>query len=180
MDMELFVDSFAAPVGTILLVHDQAACLRALDFTDYEGRMHRLLRLHYGTIALVPRPAPAATTDRLTAYFAGELPALDGITVATSGTPFQRAVWAGLRRIPAGQTVSYGALASQIGCKAAVRAIGAANGANPIGIVVPCHRVIGASGKLTGYAGGLDRKAWLLAHEKARAGFAAQRGTAGI
>ena len=172
--MKLFLGGFAAPVGDILLVHDEADVLRALDFTDHAPRMHHLLRLHYGAIVLTPRPAPGATTERLTSYFAGDLPALDGVVIATGGTPFQREVWAALRRIPAGGTTSYGELAAHIGRHAAVRAVGAANGANPIGIVVPCHRVIGASGRLTGYAGGLDRKAWLLAHEADGCGGAAQ------
>ena len=84
------------------------------------------------------------------------------------GTPFQRAVWAALRRIPAGETLSYGQLAAQIGKPKAVRAVGLANGSNPVGVVVPCHRVIGADGSLTGYGGGLPRKLWLLEHEGAR------------
>ncbi len=166
--MELFLDTFSAPLGEILLVHDQAGTLRALDFTDYKSRMRRLLRLHYGRTTLSPRAAPATTTDRLHAYFAGDVAALNDIPIATGGTAFQRAVWAALRGIPSGRTTSYGALAGQIGQPAAVRAVGAANSANPIGIIVPCHRVIGTSGKLTGYAGGLARKAWLLAHEGAR------------
>ena len=87
---------------------------------------------------------------------------------ATSGTGFPRAVWASLRRIPAGSTISYGALAAELGRTKAVRAVGLANGANPISIVVPCHRVTGADGASTGYGGGLDRKRWLLAHESAR------------
>ncbi len=163
--MELYHDVFATPLGDILLVHDETDILRALDFTDYEDRLHRLLRLHYGAITPAARVAPASTTERLRAYFAGDFAALDRIALATNGTPFQRAVWAALRDIPSGHTISYGMLAERIGHPAAVRAVGAANGANPIGIVVPCHRVIGASGKLTGYAGGLARKAWLLEHE---------------
>ena len=94
------------------------------------------------------------------------LPPTD-LPVVTAGTPFQRAVWAALRQIPVGTTLSYGALAERIGRKAAVRAVGAANGANPVAVVVPCHRVIGADGSLSGYGGGLERKRWLLAHEGA-------------
>jgi methylated-DNA-[protein]-cysteine S-methyltransferase len=85
--------------------------------------------------------------------------------VATNGTDFQKSVWHALRAIPAGQTVTYGELARRLGQPTAMRAVGLANGANPIGIVVPCHRVVGANGTLTGYAGGLERKRWLLAHE---------------
>jgi methylated-DNA-[protein]-cysteine S-methyltransferase len=103
------------------------------------------------------------------AYFAGDLSAIERLAVVTGGTDFQREVWAALRRIPAGRTLSYGALATQLGRPKAVRAVGLANGANPIGIVVPCHRVIGADGSLTGYGGGLERKRWLLAHEGAEA-----------
>ena len=103
----------------------------------------------------------------LTAYFAGEIGALDTLSVATGGTDFQRCVWAALRTIPTGETVSYGELARRIGNPKAVRAVGMANGANPIGIVVPCHRVIGSDGGLGGYGGGVERKAWLLKHEGA-------------
>ena len=111
-----------------------------------------------------PRPhSPPA----IAAYFAGDLAALDSLPVAGIGSDFQRRVWAALRTIPAGTTQSYGQLAAAIGQPAASRAVGLANGANPIGIVVPCHRVIGTSGALTGYAGGVERKAWLLIHEGA-------------
>lgn len=166
--MQLQLDRFAAPLGDLLLVFD-AKGLRALDFVDYEARLHRLLRLHYGSVELVAAPAPAAIVDALRAYFAGDLGALDAIAVATGGSDFQRQVWAALRTIPAGATTSYGELAAAIGRPGASRAVGMANGANPIGIVVPCHRVIGANGALTGYAGGVERKRWLLRHEGALA-----------
>ena len=158
------------PVGVIVLLTDARGRIRALDWDDHEARMQRLLRLHYGRdgVALSDSVDPSAARTVLEAYFAGALNALDRLEVETAGTPFQRAVWAALRRIPAGQTLSYGALAAQIGKPAAVRAVGLANGANPIGVVVPCHRVIGASGALTGYGGGLPRKRWLLEHEGAR------------
>ena len=99
-------------------------------------------------------------------YFAGDLEAIDNIPVQTAGTAFQRSVWNELRRIPTGAPVSYGKLAQRIARPKAVRAVGLANGANPIGIVVPCHRVIGSDGSLTGYGGGLERKRWLLEHER--------------
>jgi methylated-DNA-[protein]-cysteine S-methyltransferase len=102
----------------------------------------------------------------LDAYFRGEVHAVDAIDVDPDGTSFQRRVWAALRTIPVGETTSYGAIARALGMPTASRAVGAANGANPIWIVVPCHRVIGASGALTGYAGGLDVKRRLLAHER--------------
>ncbi|MEA2746669.1 MAG: methylated-DNA-[protein]-cysteine S-methyltransferase [Myxococcales bacterium] len=161
------LDRVATPIGTMLVVTDREGCLRALDWQEYEARMHRLLRLHYGKdgVVLDEGRAPAAVRDALEAYFKGDLSALDTLPVATGGTAFQREVWAALRAIPAGETLSYGALAKKIARPAAVRAVGLANGANPIGVVVPCHRVIGANATLTGYAGGIERKRWLLTHE---------------
>jgi methylated-DNA-[protein]-cysteine S-methyltransferase len=166
--MKLQLDTLSSPLGTILLVHDGEGHLRALDFADHEERMHRLLRLHYGDISLSAAPAPGRTTEALTRYFGGDYEALGIIPVQTGGTVFQRKVWAGLRTIPVGQTLSYGGLAAQIGSTGAMRAVGRANGANPVAIVVPCHRVIGANGTLTGFGGGLPRKQWLLQHEGAR------------
>jgi methylated-DNA-[protein]-cysteine S-methyltransferase len=118
---------------------------------------------------------PAGVATALAAYFRGELGALAAVAVDPEGTPFQRRVWAALRTIPPGATRTYGEIAHLIGAPTAARAVGAACRANPIWLVVPCHRVIGASGKLTGYAAGLDTKRWLLAHEAvhARAAWAA-------
>jgi methylated-DNA-[protein]-cysteine S-methyltransferase len=99
------------------------------------------------------------------AYFDGKLDAIDAIPVVMAGTPFQKAVWEALRRIPVGTTMSYGDLATQLGEPKLMRAVGSANGSNPIGVIVPCHRVIGADGSLTGYGSGLPRKKWLLEHE---------------
>lgn len=159
------LDRIPTPVGTVLLVTDDDGAVRALDFDDYEPRMLRLLARHYGPVTLSPGNAPAAVRQAIAAYFAGDRSALDRIAVRTGGTEFQRQVWAALRAIPAGETRSYGQLANAIDRPKAVRAVGLANGANPVGIIVPCHRVIGANGTLTGYAGGLERKKWLLAHE---------------
>ena len=164
--MTLSLDRLASPLGDILLVFEGEQ-LRALDFWDYESRMHRLLRLHYGAVSLTEGAAPAAIRAPLDAYFAGDWGALDRITVATGGTAFQQMVWAQVRRIRPGATQSYGAVAAALGRSGASRAVGLANGANPVAIVVPCHRVIGADDALTGYGGGLARKAWLLTHEKA-------------
>ena len=164
--MNLNLDRMNSPLGTILLVW-QDKHLHALDFSDYETRMTKLLQQHYGTYELCEATAPADVRAALADYFAGDFAALDRLSVKTNGTEFQRTVWAALRKIPAGQTRTYGELAKQIQRPAAVRAVGTTNGANPIGIVVPCHRVIGANGKLTGYAGGLERKQWLLEHEGA-------------
>jgi O-6-methylguanine DNA methyltransferase len=158
---------YESPMGPMLIVTDQNGALRALDWTTHEARMQALLARQYKGISILwsQGPAPDHVVSALDQYFAGKLDALDGLAIATGGTPFQNRVWAALRTIPAGRTLSYGALALQIGMPAAVRAVGLANGANPIGIVVPCHRVIGANGKLTGYGGGVERKAWLLSHE---------------
>ncbi len=164
------LDRIASPVGEVLLVVDDEGAVRALDFADYEARMLRLLQRHYGPVTLTPGRAPEAVRAALDAYFGGDARALDGLIVKTGGTAFQRAVWAALRTIPAGETRSYGQLAAAIGKPAAVRAVGLANGANPVGVIVPCHRVVGANGTLTGYAGGLERKRWLLAHEGVRTG----------
>lgn len=164
------LDRIATPVGEVLLVTDADGAVRAFDFTDYEARMMTLLARHYGAVRLTPGRAPKAVRTAIAAYFDGVLAALDGLAVKTGGTDFQRAVWAALRTIPAGRTWSYGQLAHAIGKPAAVRAVGLANGANPIGVIVPCHRVVGANGTLTGYAGGLERKRWLLAHEGSQGG----------
>jgi methylated-DNA-[protein]-cysteine S-methyltransferase len=164
----LLLDRLRTPIGTMLIVTDDEDCLRAVDWEDYEARMQRLLRIHYGDEGAAAPAAPAAPSSArraLEAYFEGDLQAITSLRTATNGTPFQRAVWDALRRIPAGQTLAYRALALEIGRPTATRAVGLANGANPIGVVVPCHRVIGASGALTGYGGGLHRKRWLLAHE---------------
>ena len=163
----LLLDRRATPIGEAQLVTDADGRLRALDWADHEPRLRRLLHRHYGAIALSVGRAPDAVRRALDDYFAGDLGALDAIDCATAGTDFQRAVWAGLRAIAPGETLSYGALAARLGMPKAVRAVGLANGANPIGVVVPCHRVIGADGSLTGYGGGLDRKRWLLRHEGA-------------
>lgn len=163
------LDRLEVPIGTMLVVTDAKGALRAIDWSDYESRMSRLLRLHYGAddCALRRGAMPALVRAALVAYFAGDLTAIDALPVATGGTPFQRDVWKALRGIPAGETRSYSALATTLGRPAAVRAVGLANGANPIGVVIPCHRVIGKSAALTGYAGGLERKRWLLTHEGA-------------
>jgi methylated-DNA-[protein]-cysteine S-methyltransferase len=166
--VRLTLDRTSTPIGDMLLAIDAEGRLRAADFHDFEPRMLRLLRLHYGETTLEAGAAPAATCSALAAYFEGELAALADIPWATGGTAFQQAVWRALGEVAPGTTQSYAALAARIGKPAAVRAVGAANGANPLSIVVPCHRLVGADGALTGYGGGIARKAWLLAHEGAR------------
>ena len=164
----LGLERLPTPIGIALLVTDEADVLRAFDFEDFEGRMARFLRRHYGATNLEAGAAPWAVKDPVSRYFDGDFHALDEVRWATAGTPFQRSVWAALTTIPAGETLSYGGLAERIGKPKAVRAVGLANGANPVAIVVPCHRVIGADGSLTGYGGGLPRKQWLLDHERGR------------
>jgi methylated-DNA-[protein]-cysteine S-methyltransferase len=171
MPDRLRLDRLATPIGEALLVTDDRGRLRALEWRDQEPRLRRLLRRYCGPAeTLEPGEAPRAVVEALKAYFAGDLARLDGIECATGGTPFQRAVWGALREIPAGQTLSYGGLAARLGQARAPRAVGHANGANPIAVVIPCHRLVGARGALTGYGGGLGRKRWLLAHEGALAG----------
>jgi methylated-DNA-[protein]-cysteine S-methyltransferase len=167
--LEFFSDSLATPIGQLIFVCDNEGRLRMVDWSDHEARALRLLGLHYGKsgYTLIKQRDPFGLTTRLAAYFAGDIHAIDDIPTATAGTAFQREVWRALRAIPAAQTISYGHLAERIGRPSAVRAVGLANGSNPIGVVVPCHRVIGANGSLTGYGGGLHRKEWLLAHERA-------------
>jgi methylated-DNA-[protein]-cysteine S-methyltransferase len=167
--VQLFLSSLESPLGEMLLVSDAQRYIRALDFADHRSRLHRSLREHYGGTQLSEVPAPAATVQALARYFSGELGALDVLPAAAAGSDLQREVWDALRRIPAGTTATYGQLAKQLGFddpRAAID-IGEVIGANPIAIVVPCHRVIASNGELKGYAWGLHRKRWLLEHEKA-------------
>jgi methylated-DNA-[protein]-cysteine S-methyltransferase len=166
--LQLLTDRIDTPIGELLIAADLQGNLRALDWTDHENGLRRLLQLQYEEEQFWIEPAqnPHGLTDAIGRYFAGELDVIDNLPVQMAGTAFQREVWLALRTIPCGTTISYGALARQIGRSSAVRAVGLANGSNPIPIVVPCHRVIGSNGSLTGYGGGLERKRWLLEHEK--------------
>jgi methylated-DNA-[protein]-cysteine S-methyltransferase len=162
------LERMPTPCGELLLATDDEGALRALDWSDHEVRVRQLLRLQYPkhTVQWVSAPERASDArSALKAYLSGDLDAIDAIAVGMGGTPFQREVWSALRKIPVGETVSYGELALRLNRPCAVRAVGMANGANPISIVVPCHRVIGADGSLTGYGAGLPRKRWLLEHE---------------
>jgi methylated-DNA-[protein]-cysteine S-methyltransferase len=161
------LDRLTTPIGTIMLAADADGNLRTVLFTEDEGEIHHYLRLQVGEegFSLQPARNPHVLTEAIARYFAGELDAIDTLPVETGGTPFQQEVWRALREIPCGSTTSYGRLAAHIGRPAAVRAVGLANGANPVAVVVPCHRVIGANGSLTGYGGGIERKRWLLDHE---------------
>jgi methylated-DNA-[protein]-cysteine S-methyltransferase len=167
----MFIDRVEGPLGTMIVVQDTQERLRALDFLDFEPRMRRLLRLHCGTegadFVLEERRSTPAIRRALEAYFSGDLTAIDTLSVETAGTPFQQTVWTALRAISPGTTLSYGELARRLGRANSARAVGLANGSNPVAIVVPCHRLIGADAKLTGYGGGIGRKRWLLTHEGA-------------
>jgi len=165
MPEHLILDHMPTPIGNAVLAVDADGCLRAFEWADHDDRMRRSLARHCPDAAVRTGRPPAEVRGRIEAYFDGDLAQLDAIACRTDGTAFQQDVWAALRRIPAGTTLSYGELAAMIGRPAAVRAVGLANGANPIGLVQPCHRVIGADGRLTGYGGGLERKRWLLEHE---------------
>ncbi len=165
--LSLRLAALPTPLGEALVVFDDGEALRAFDWRSHETRMRRLLHRHYGPVEPRQAAAPPAIVEALGAYFSGRRDALSGLRWRTNGTVFQQKVWAALCEIPAGRTESYGQLAARIGAPSAVRAVGLANGANPVGLVVPCHRVIGADGGLTGYGGGRERKRWLLTHEGA-------------
>ncbi|MFL5297710.1 MAG: methylated-DNA--[protein]-cysteine S-methyltransferase [Phenylobacterium sp.] len=158
----LTLDRLETPVGVALIVTDEEGCLRAFNWTDYEPAMRGWIARHYPKARLDEGRSPAPVRRAFEAYFAGHARALEAVPWKASGTPFQLQVWEALCTIPAGETLSYAGLAERIGRPTAVRAVGLANGSNPVAVVVPCHRVIGANGSLTGYGGGLPRKRWLL------------------
>lgn len=165
--LRLLEEKIATPLYLLWVVCDEQFRLRAIEWEQYRDRMEQLLNIHYRHEGYerVSATNPGGLSDKLADYFAGNLAVIDTLETATGGTPFQREVWQALRAIPCGQVMHYGQLAAQLGRPGAARAVGAANGANPISIVVPCHRVIGRNGTLTGYAGGVQRKEWLLRHE---------------
>jgi O-6-methylguanine DNA methyltransferase len=165
----MFVDvaSYETPLGPVTLaVSKDGLC--GLGFAEYWDRLCGDLERAVGPLSLRKGPVPQDIKRCLDGYFAGDLRALDAIPVDLHGTPFQRKVWAALRTVPPGQTASYQALAAIVGCPGGARAVGAANGANPVCLVVPCHRVIRADGCLSGYGAGVHRKEWLLRHEGVR------------
>lgn len=158
-------DTLQTPIGLLSVVSDESERLKIV-LWDNGGDVERLLKAEFrDAFQLIEKRDAGGFTSKLASYFAGELSAIEGLPVAIAGTAFQKSVWQALLHIPIGTTTSYGKLALKLGVPAAARAVGLANGSNPISIVVPCHRVIGASGALTGYGGGLERKAWLLKHE---------------
>lgn len=148
----VYYATLPTPLGELVLTSD-GECLTGVSHTPSVGRDW-----------LRDPAALAPAVEQLRAYFGGELRAFD-LPLRLTGTPFQQTVWAELRRIPYGETISYAELARRVGDPKAARAVGSANGRNPVGVVVPCHRVIAADGTLGGYGWGLDRKRWLLDHE---------------
>ncbi|WP_459177481.1 methylated-DNA--[protein]-cysteine S-methyltransferase [Ewingella americana] len=182
--LTLVSETIDTPLGELEIVTDQQGQLRALEWTDFHHRLLQLLVRHYG-VAVSPKEmgskitssgaktsfslnqdsVDTAVRQRIQDYFSGDLHAIDSLPVATAGTEFQRRVWQMLRTIPCGQIMTYGQMAAKLDNPGASRAVGLANGSNPISVVVPCHRVIGSNGALTGYAGGVGRKKWLLIHE---------------
>jgi len=173
-DEKFLIDKMNTPLGTAILIADENGALRMHYWEDPAETWRTEFHRRHGNAALVDRRDPFGHRAALERYFDGEIAALDTIPVAFSGTPFQKRVWNALRTIAGGTTLSYGALAQRIGAPTAVRAVGLANGRNPIGVVVPCHRVIGSDGSLTGYGGGLPRKRWLLEHEARHSPFRLQ------
>ncbi|WP_437721742.1 methylated-DNA--[protein]-cysteine S-methyltransferase [Sorangium sp. So ce861] len=164
--MDLLLDEVESPLGAMLLAAAGGA-VHALEFADRAPRLRASLAARYGAVALRSAADPHGLSGRLRAYWRGDLGALSDMPVEPGGTPFQRRVWAEVQRIPPGATRSYGEVAALLGQPSASRAVGLANGRNPVCLIIPCHRVVGARGDLTGYAGGIERKRWLLAHEGA-------------
>ena len=167
MNETLWTSTHASPLGTLRSAARGDGALVALGFEEAWSPLLARLAVRFAD-PRVARGVPAHVAAAIEAYFAGEVTALDALPVDPAGTTFQRRVWAALRTIPAGETRSYAAVATLVGAPRAVRAVGAANRANPVAIAVPCHRVIASDGALHGYAGGLERKRWLLAHERSR------------
>ena len=174
--MRLFRTVIPTPLGDMLaLASDEGLC--ALEFTKVEGpnrgqerlsRLNARLQRWFPPHEILDRDTStiARTRDWLKAYFEGTRAEIGDLPLDMRGAPFEKRVWMALQAIPPGRTTSYGSMAQSLGSAGASRAVGAANGANPVAIIVPCHRVIGSTGSLTGYGGGLDRKTWLIDHER--------------
>lgn len=163
--MKLETARMSSPFGDLLMfARDGKLC--ALGWTNQREEMLAWLKRRFETLELVEARDPAGAVSAMRRYAKGDVAALDDVAVDTGGTEFQRRVWRALREIPVGTTISYADLARTIGDRKALRAVGAANGRNPVAIVIPCHRVIASDGSLHGYGGGLDRKRLLLDHER--------------
>jgi len=165
-NQRFWVDEIETPIGIVVIVA-KAGALCALDFADCRDRLNRLLAARFGPVTLDRATDPGGFSSQVESYFDEEIGALQDVPVEMGGTPFQRAVWTALRQVLPGSTASYGELAASIGRSGAARAVGSANATNPVALAVPCHRIVGSDGSLTGYAGGIDRKRWLLRHEAA-------------
>jgi methylated-DNA-[protein]-cysteine S-methyltransferase len=164
MKETLWTSTHDSPIGTLRSATRSDGALVALGFEDSWSPLLARVAVRFAD-PRVACGAPVHVLEAIEAYFAGDVTALGALPADPAGTEFQRRVWAALRAIPAGETRSYAAVASAVGAPRAVRAVGAANRANPVAIAIPCHRVIASDGALHGYAGGLERKRWLLAHE---------------
>lgn len=166
MQIQTIMDDHA--IGPIHMVADGGRLL-AMEFGDCEHRLMPMLRARFGVEPMLePVGDMNEIASAIRAYFEGDLTAIDDIEVDGGGTDFQRHAWKALRAIPAGETRTYGEMAAALGRPNAARAIGMANALNPISLVVPCHRLVGSNGALTGYGGGIGRKRWLLEHEAGR------------
>ena len=170
--LTLFEERFSTPLGEVVIWADDQDQIYALDWSDYTTRMRKLFqRQHpkksYSVQPSSPRSCASKAAKAVQRYFDGELTALNTVPYTLGGTAFQQQVWQALSTIPCGSTWSYTQLAHAIQRPKAVRAVGSAIGANPISLIIPCHRVIGHNQQLIGYAGGLERKRWLLRHEGA-------------
>lgn len=170
MSEKYFFEKIDSPVGPLLMISDAAGRLRVLEFHANSERWRPLIARRFKDAEMLEKTDAFGHAGTMKRYFDGDIQAIDAIPTSATGSEFQLAVWQALRQIPAGATTSYGAIARKLGQPESARAVGLANGANPIAIVVPCHRVIGSDGSLTGYGGGLERKRWLLAHEAQNAG----------
>jgi methylated-DNA-[protein]-cysteine S-methyltransferase len=175
MSTNLHYRVVATPLGPVAVAArpstgpGSAGAVCAAAFADAPAALRALLEPRLGPVTLAEGPGADAAAAALVRYFAGDARALDAVVVDAGGTPFQRAVWDALREIPAGEVRSYGALAARLGRAGAARAVGGACARNPVAVLVPCHRAVASTGALTGFAFGLDRKRWLLAHEAGEA-----------
>ncbi len=163
--MHLKQSTLESPLGDLIVMFEKNTIF-GLDFAHNATRLNDLMTRYWGFTDILEANAPETITKAIHRYFEGDKNAFNTLKTALNGTEFQMAIWQAIRNVPWGETRSYGQLAKEIKRPKAVRAVGAANGANPIALIHACHRIIGADGTLTGYAGGLDKKKWLLAHER--------------
>ena len=162
--MDVAIATIDSPIGKMTAAaRGNLVCV--VHFGPQTPGLRSSLKRWYPDASIEEVEDPGGAVGVLRRYFAGDLQSLDEIKVELNGTSFQKNVWLALRTVKAGTTMSYAQLAKRVGSPAAVRAVGAANGANPVAVVLPCHRIIGSDGSLTGYGGGIHRKRWLLDHE---------------